>query len=155
MISIDRTFDYKLVKDIATHPAVFHYVADDFHPTPDDWEPVPSDEIFYLMASDESGPLGFAAFFPKTAICFEGHLCFLPRAYGGTALACFRTMLVWMWENTSARRICGEIADDNRGAIAFALRAGCEIYGVNHQSWLKNGVLHDRAALGISRPSWA
>jgi RimJ/RimL family protein N-acetyltransferase len=155
VISVDRTFDYALIKMIATHPAVFRYVADDFHKDPEAWEPVPSEEIYYLLAQDEDGPLGFVGFFPRTGICFEGHLCFLPRAYGGPAFASFRVMLLWMWENTPAKRICGEIADDNNAAITFALRAGCEIYGVNHQSWLKNGIVHDRIALGISRPAWA
>ena len=61
-------------------------------------------------------------------------------------------MLAWMWQNTSARRLKGEIAQENRKAIQFAVNAGFEVYGVNRASLLKGGVLRDQVALGISKP---
>ncbi len=155
VISIERSRDYRTIKAIATHPAVFRFVVDDMSPSPEAWQPIENDDICYLLARDAAAPIGFAAFYPRTGVCYEGHLCFLPQAYGGAAYICALAMTTWMWENTPARRLCGEISDDNRQAIQFVQRVGWDIYGVNHQSWLKDGIVHDRVAVGITRPQWA
>jgi RimJ/RimL family protein N-acetyltransferase len=61
-------------------------------------------------------------------------------------------MISWMWENSTARRLIGEIERSNTLAIRFARRAGFEIYGINRKSKLKGGLLVDQVAMGISKP---
>jgi RimJ/RimL family protein N-acetyltransferase len=111
-----------------------------------------SDSLVYLVASDGKIFFGFSAFMPRTWSCYEAHVAFLPSHYGEAAIASFKEMLGWMWTNTTAARIVGEIAQENRRAIQFSVRAGFREYGVNQKSWLKGGVLRDRVCLGISKP---
>ena len=151
-MKIFRSRDYAALRRLATDPAIFPHISDDFTSDPKQWKPLESDVIVHLVAQDEHGPCGFGVFIPDTWVCWRAHVAFLPRAYGGDALSSFRKMLGWMWEQTEARRIVGEIRRDNTLAIRFVRRAGFEIYGINRRSYLKNGVLVDQMCLGISKP---
>lgn len=152
MTIITRSRDYQAIRALVTDPAIFPFVSDDFVPTPAEWSPIENEQLVYLLASDDEGYFGFAAFFPENWICWRAHLGFLPRSYGAVAASAFQQMLAWMWQNTSARRLKGEIAQENRKAIQFAVNAGFEVYGVNRASLLKGGELRDQVALGISKP---
>ena len=149
---IFRTRDYKAIREIITHPRVFPHVSDDFTSNPETWKPIESDLVTYLLATDEKGPFGLGVFIPDTWACWKSHIAFLPRSYGNQALSSFKGMLGWMWQNTQARRLVGEIARDNKLAIRFATRAGFAYYGVNRKSKLRGGVLVDQVCLGISKP---
>ena len=149
---IFRTRDYRAIRELILHPRVFPHVCDDFTSNPDTWKPVESDLVTYLLATDEKGPFGLGIFIPDTWACWKSHMAFLPRSYGNQALTSFKTMLGWMWQNTSARRLVGEIARENKLAIRFARRAGFSIYGVNVKSKLRGGALVDQVCLGISKP---
>ncbi len=150
-MSVFRTRDYRTIKQLATHPSIFPHISDDFTNDPEKWEPIRSEIVTYLLATDEQGPFGFGIFIPDTWACWRAHLAFLPRSYGKQAIESFKEMLEWMWKNTEARRIVGEIARDNARGISFAVRAGCSIYGVNEKSYLQGGQLKDRVCLGISK----
>jgi RimJ/RimL family protein N-acetyltransferase len=152
LIQIERTRDFALIKKLAIDPAIFKHVSDDYYPDPDQWQPVESELVRYLVARDGEGPFGFGIFIPDTWTCWKAHFAFLPRSYGAEALSAFREMLGWMWRETPAARIVGEIPEENRRAIRFALRAGCVVYGVNRRSRLRGGVLRDQVCLGISKP---
>lgn len=149
---IERIRDPKLVQMLATHPSIFKHVSDDWVKRPEDWVAPVSDSIVYLVASDEEIFFGFGAFFPQTWTCYQAHMGFLPCSYGEQSLSSFKSMLGWMWENSTASRIIGEIPVQNRTAIAFAINAGFERYGVNVKSRLRGGVLVDQVCLGISKP---
>lgn len=149
---IERTRNLAEIKSLATHPAIFKHVSDD-STTAEQWEPIDHEEIIYLIARDAQGAFGFGIFMPQNIVCFRGHFAFLPRSYGDVALTAFKLMLDWMWNTTSAHRITGEILRENRRAIQFAIKAGCNPYGINLKSKLVGGVLRDQVAMGISRPS--
>jgi hypothetical protein len=151
-ISIERTENASLIKTLASHPAIFKHINDDFHQDPETWQPPSSSLIVSLVARDDRGYFGFGIFIPQTWVCYRGHFAFLPRSYGEDSITAFRLMLDWMWQNTKAARIIGEICRDNKRAIRFAMRAGCKAYGINPQSQLRGGVLRDQVCLGISRP---
>lgn len=151
-IKLFRSRDYRAIRELATHPRIFPHVSDDFTSDPKTWSPIESELVNYLLATDDEGPFGFGIFIPDTWACWKSHMGFLPRSYGNLALSSFRKMLDWMWQNTSARRLVGEIARDNKLAIRFARRAGFSIYGVNQKSCLRGGVLRDQVCLGISKP---
>ena len=147
-----RSRDWRAIKALVCDPAIFQYVSDDFYKTPESWQPTQSESMIYLLAKDSVGLFGFGIFLPRTHCQYESHIGFLPRSYGKVAIGAFKGMLDWMWANTTARRIVGEIAQENRRAIQFAVRAGFREYGVNVKSKLKGGVLVDQVCLGISKP---
>ena len=105
-----------------------------------------------MLASDELGEFGFGIFIPDNWSCWKAHVGYLPRSYGKQAMNAFQSMLGWMWQNTRASRIVGEIAQENRRAVKFAVRAGFQEYGRNEKSTLRGGVLQDQVCLGISKP---
>lgn len=148
---IFRSQDYEAIRVLCTHSAIWPHVSDDFSSLLQ-WQTPRDESVIYLLASDERGPFGFGIFHPKTHIEFQSHCAFLPRSYGADALQSFKRMLEWMWANTTAQRLVGEIVRENRLAIRFARRAGFEIYGINKKSYLRGGVLHDQVCLGISKP---
>jgi len=150
--SVFRSRDYAAIRALATHPRIFPQISDDYTADPAKWDVPRSEQVIYLLASDGDGPFGFGIFVPQTHVQFAAHMAFLPRSYGAIALASFKTMLAWMWANTTALRLVGEIRRDNTLAIRFARRAGFEIYGVNKKSFLRGGQLIDQVCLGISRP---
>lgn len=151
-ITVERSFDYPAIQALARHPKIFRHITDDFFPTPESWQITENEQVVHLLASDPAGEFGFGIFMPENWACWRAHFGFLPVSYGSRAQASFQRMLAWMWANTTARRIVGEILAENRRAISFAQRAGCEIYGVNVKSKLVGGVLRDQACLGISKP---
>lgn len=151
-IAIVRTWSPQVIRELAVDPAIFPHLCDDFTRDRTRWQPSMSAIVVNLVARDRHGYLGFGIFIPRTYSCFDAHVGFLPRSYGEAALISFRCMLAWMFENTTAARIVGEIDIENRRAIAFAKRAGFEEYGVNEKSRLRGGILRDQVCLGISRP---
>ena len=148
-----RSHDYKAIRALAIHPRILPQISDDFTSDPKQWQPIESEQVVYLLGADDAGPFGFGIFIPQTHIQFAAHVAFLPRSYGNLALTAFKEMLAWMWQNTQARRIVGEIVRENKLAIRFARRAGFKIYGINDQSYLRGGILRDQFCLGISKPS--
>lgn len=151
-VTISRSRDYSLLWRIATSPRIYRMTSDDRSPAPLRWRIQEREDCIYLLAKAGNQILGFCAFYPVNGATYETHVCFLEEAYGQKALAAFKTMLWWIWENTRAARIVGSVPDFNELAIAFAKRAGFEVYGVNHKSFLKDGRLRNQICMGISKP---
>lgn len=151
-IKVFRSRDYQAIRALCLHPRIFPLIADDFHSDAKSWRVPENDQIVYLLASDDQGPFGFGIFHPLNFACWAGHFGFLPRAYGADARKSFQRMLLWMWENTTAQKVVGEIVRENTLAIRFARSVGFEIYGVNKKSFLRGGALRDQVCFGISKP---
>lgn len=151
-VKIFRSHDYSAIRALCIHPRILPQISDDYTSDPKTWKPVESELVIYLLAADKQGPFGFGIFIPQTHAQFGAHTAFLPRSYGNEALTSFKAMLDWMWANTTAHRIVGEIVRENKLAIRFATRAGFRMYGINEKSYLRGGVLRDQVCLGISKP---
>lgn len=151
-MKVARCRDWKLIWELATDPSIFPHISDDFTTEPRKWVPPQNEQMICLVAWDGDNPTGFGIFAPTNWVCYTAHVGFLPRSYGAKSIAGFKEMLRWMWEHTKAVRIVGEIAIENRRAIAFVRRAGFVAYGINSKSILRGGILRDQVALGISRP---
>ena len=152
-MKIERIYDLTEIKALATHPAIYDHISDDYFPEPKEWNPEYKSDVVYLLASDDHGVFGFGIFMPRRWSLWESHFGFLPRSSASTAITAYQKMFDWMWEHTKAQRIVGEICAGNSKAVRFALMVGAEIYGVNHASLLKHGRLHDQICLGVSK--WA
>lgn len=149
---VERSKDYALIKHLATHPAIFPHICDDYFDNPETWSPIENEYAYNLIAKDDNGAFGFGIFIPRTMSCYEAHLGFMPKSYGSQAIEAFKEMLMWIWTYTTAARVVGDIPVENRKAIKFCERIGCERYGFNPRSTLRKGVLQDQVCLGISRP---
>jgi RimJ/RimL family protein N-acetyltransferase len=153
-VTIERCRNYSLLWQIVMHDSIYRITSDDFSPSPSQWKIAERHDFVYLLARQATEPLGFCAFYPVNGVTFEAHLCFLSR--GPVNQDAFAQMLAWIWKNTRATRIVGSIPDYNRSAVKFSERAGFQVYGINPQSWMKDGRLRDLILLGISRPNlWA
>lgn len=152
MISLGRTTDYALIREIVTHPRIYPAISDDFSPRPEDWRPIKDESVWYVLVKDGDEALGLWAFVPHNRICWEVHTCLLPKAYGLLAREAVKLMHSWLWENTECLRVTTEVPVYNRQALRFAIKAGMKQIGINEKSFMKNGKLHDVIVLGISRP---
>jgi len=150
-VIVEETRNFRLIRQIATHPKVFRQISDDFSDR-EKWQPSESELVTYLIAKHENVPVGFMALIPRNGATAEMHFAFLPEAWGKTAEICFAQMLAYVWSHTPWRRITGEIARKNRLAIRFIVKAGCKVIGINEKSLLRGGVLEDQVILGISKP---
>jgi hypothetical protein len=151
-VKVFRSRDYRAIRELALHPRILPQICDDFTCDPAKWQPIESEQVIYLLATDDEGPFGFGIFIPDTWACWKAHTAFLPRSYGADARKSFERMIQWMWANTQARRLVGEIVRENLLAIRFARASGFSIYGINRKSYLRGGVLRDQVCLGISKP---
>jgi hypothetical protein len=147
----ERTTDADLVKAIVTHPQIWPKITDDNAGSPEDWQPSMSDAAWYVLIWDDEDLLGLWAFFPENSVTWKAHICFLPDAYGRSKWATME-LFDWIWHTTECQRIIGEIAWSNRLALRMVISAGCVPFGIDSASFLKNGILEDRVAVGISRP---
>jgi len=151
-IEVSCSHDYAAIRALCLHPCIFPKISDDYTSDPAKWEIPQSESIIYLLASDGDGAFGFGIFIPETHAQYTAHFGFLPRSYGAEARKAFEKMLAWMWTNSTASRIVGEIVKSNTLAIRFVRQCGFEPYGINRRSYLRGGVLQDQVCLGISRP---
>jgi RimJ/RimL family protein N-acetyltransferase len=152
MIHIERSTDYELIRRIMAHPAVYRHLTDDASPPVAEFSPIENDAYCYLVAWEGNELLGLWLLVPVNAVCWEIHTALLPNAWGDRALGAAAVMLEWVWGNTHCRRIITHVPAPNRLAYRFALAAGLKVFGIDEQSFLKNGELHDQICLGINRP---
>ena len=155
MITFERTFDYEQIRKIMTHPRIYPYISDDGSPAPEEFRPYEHEMIWYITVHDKRDEgtdlLGLWMFIPENTICWEVHTALLPCAWGPKGQLAARMLPAWIWAHTPCRRIITNVPSTNRLALHFAYKAGMKIYGVNRQSFLKNGVLCDQICLGISK----
>lgn len=155
-MTFERTYDWTLVKSIATFPKIWSSISDDFSPQPEDWQPEEDERVWYVIAKSDGGSvLGMFIFYPENPICWRSHVCMLPESWGSQAHSACREVFEWLWEKTSCLRIIGTIPEWNRQALAFAVRCGMEKFGINTKSMQKGGKLFDQILLGISKPETA
>jgi RimJ/RimL family protein N-acetyltransferase len=153
IFSFEFTHDHSLIKQIMTHPRVWPHITDDASPPPAEFEPVDHPTVAYLLVRDGELPLGLFLFEQRGAVHIEFHTCLLPAAWARGSVAIGRQMMAWLWENCPRlERLTGAVPQNNSLALRFAQGLGMIEYGVNPQSFQKNGVLLDQALLGVNRP---
>lgn len=141
----------ELVKEVICHPDVYRHVADDFSPTPDDWAPIKDEQIHYLKATENDKLLGIFVFIPQNTICWEIHPCVLKCAWGDKAYEAVREAVKWIFKNTNCLKIVATIPCYASFPLRLAQKAGFIKYGVNADSHMRHGILHNQFLYGISR----
>lgn len=150
----ERSFDYTLIRQTMTTPAIYRMIGDDSSPAVEDFRPPEHELIRYVLAYDGDELLGCFIFTPESSACLQVHTCLLPIAplIAGRSLAAARGVIQWIWETTGYCRIVTRVPDFNRLALRFALKAGMVEFGVNPMSYRKNGILQGQTYLGIGKP---
>lgn len=155
-MTFERTYEWELIRQIATHPKIWPGIVDDFSPSPSDWEPEHDDRVWYVLAKSDGGSvLGMFIFYPENPVCWRSHICMLPESWGIPARQACREVFQWLWANSSCLRIIGSIPACNSLGLGFAMQCGMERFGVNSKSVQKGGRLFDLIMLGISKPETA
>jgi RimJ/RimL family protein N-acetyltransferase len=156
MIVFTRTHDLDIVQRVLTHPKIYDHISDDLSPDVSQYRPPDHPAMWYVLVHDleDNRPelLGCFVFHPQNGVCWEVHTALLPNSWGERAHEAADLLPEWIWTNTPCRRIVTNVPTTNRLALAFAIRAGMRIYGINEASYLKNGMLCDQVCLGISQP---
>lgn len=153
MVEVRRLLDESLIRDTITHPKVYPMASDDSSPAPEDYKTTFSPYVTYLGCyDDDCRYVGLFMLIKRNAAVVELHTFLLPKAWGPKAKACASAAAKWIWENTKFTRVVTFVPDFNRLAIKFAESGGMTQYGLNPQSWLKNGKVFDTVLMGISRP---
>jgi len=146
-----RSFDYDLIRHILTDEKIFPHITDDNSPAREDYRPPEGDHVWYVLVKDGAEILGLFILLPQNSICWEMHIAMLPSSWGDRALDACREFFPWVWEHTPCQRIVMHVPSSNRLALHYAVRAGMKIYGTNHLSFLKNGILRDQVCFGLSK----
>ena len=151
MITVERTFDYSLVREVMTHPKVWPHVTDDGSPPKEAFRLIESDYVIYLLAKDGDEVLGVWVLVPHNTVCYEVHTCMLPSAWGARAREAALIAIQFVWGCSSCARLVTNVPEYNRLALRFAKAAGMTEFGRNPRSFLKDGKLWDQIMLGISK----
>jgi RimJ/RimL family protein N-acetyltransferase len=148
MLTFERSFNYRLIGEVMRHPAL--YQADDFAPCRECFEPLEHPLVCYVLVKDADELLGLFILEPQNHVCWQIHTRLLPCAWGARAAEAAKGIIAWVKNYTPCRRLVTICPAYHRLAIRFAKRAGMTEYGVNPDSWQKDGRLHHQVLLGIS-----
>jgi RimJ/RimL family protein N-acetyltransferase len=149
-ITVERTFDFALVKSYITHPRVYGHVSDDSCVPADRFEPCQLDAVIYALIKFDGEPVGVFMFVTENAVTAQVHTCLSPDAWGRSAEAA-RAAAAWLFASTQFLRINTQIPVCNKLAERLAQKAGMTQYGLCPKSFLKGGRVWDIALYGMSK----
>lgn len=150
MITVERTFDFDLVRSYITHPRVYEHVSDDSCPPASDFQPCQLDAVIYALIRIDGDPSGVFMFVTENAVTLQVHTCLAPSAWGRSAEAA-KAAAKWVFSTTGFLRINTQIPVFNKLAERLAIKAGMKQYGLCPKSFLKNGQVWDIALYGMSK----
>jgi hypothetical protein len=147
LVTIERTDDLFEVQKIVRHPQVFHFRSLCDGITQEAFTPPPG---LYLLAKDETGPLGIFFFQVQNPVLYQVHAAFLPEAWGPKTLKAARLGIAWLAENTLCKKLMALIPAFNDPALAYVQRIGGRIEGKIHHGAQKDGWLVPEYVYGIT-----
>ncbi len=150
VLTFERTRDIELIRQVLTHPRLYRHMGDDTAPPAEEFAPNADPRIWYVLARARGELLGILPFVPHSAVRWEVHCAFLPRAWGHTAPA-LAGGIRWLFEQSTCRRIVASVPRSNRLAARLAQRAGLVLWGVEPAAFLRDGQLVDVMHFGISK----
>lgn len=144
-ISIESDFEY--VAKCVAHKDTWYQTADDaIYPYRELYFPRMDGNEFFVRIDD----FGVLSFDPHNSILYECHVYLLPSARGKSVAIC-KEVMAWIFKETPAERIFVNVPRCNELALRLAKKTGLKECGINPNSFMKNGKLHDVVMLGISK----
>jgi RimJ/RimL family protein N-acetyltransferase len=150
MIEIQRTYDMQLVRDIWTHPKLYHWMIDDTCPKAEHFMPQEHHHMHYLLVKQDGQNMGVILFHPISFYLYEIHIGILPLFWGKKVEDAVTTALYYLKDATKAIKVIAIIPADNRKTYHLAKRCGFAREGVIKQSTIRHGKTLDQNLLGVS-----
>lgn len=146
---VDRCYDVDVVRAILTHPEIYECIAEDG--TPPRADVIPNMvSAAYVIGIVGSEPIGLMVYHPINGITWECHVQVLPEYRKQHADEFSQKALDWAF-GMGVKKIVAQIPFLYPNVKDFGLKHGFEIEGINRQSYLKNGQIHDQWYLGLVR----
>lgn len=139
-IAIYRTRDMDMVKQLSSHPDIYHQIIDDGCPSDSaDWQPKDNPRHYYLIPwlispDQENIPLGIVAYYQINHILFDAHVFILPEYQHQYSVEIGQLTKQWMFDNTSCRKIIGLIPANKPHVLEWAKKCGMYQEGYLHNS---------------------
>lgn len=146
---VERCYDMDVVRAILTHPDIYDRIAEDGTLPREEYIP----DIVgaaYIIGLQDSIPFAVMIYHPINGVTWECHVQVLPDFRKEFADEFSQKALQWAWD-MGVNKIVAQIPFLYPNVKDFGLRHGFEIEGINRQSYLKNGQIHDQWYLGIVR----
>lgn len=152
-MDVRKIDDISLVKSVIIQPYIWPYVHDDLTKSIEDYQPYdPIDEIIeYLGIFNGEEFQGMFILTRCNFITFEIHTALLKKCRGKTAVVAAKSVVKWIFENTSCKRLITQIPEKNLLAERLAQSAGMKEYGVNPDSFQLNGEISSLKLYGVSK----
>lgn len=138
MTKVERTFEEDRFKGLITNPKIWGKSIDDYTENKEKYTPNMNNNLYYLIACENQVDLGFALLVPHSSILFEIHIGFLSKSR-----ECGKKVIDWVWENTTAQKIIGQIPEFNTLAINYARKMGFKQEGILTNSFKRFDMLHN------------
>ena len=145
-MTIERSFDYALVREIVTHPKIYRRsLLSDSAPAREEWRAVEGERFWYIVPRLEGRPLGVIGFDSFDPECWIAHIAMLPEAWGARATeACLRT-INWLAEHSPCKRFEAYAPVYNPLVAHLTWRIGMTRTGTKRASIARGGQLYDQA----------
>lgn len=143
---IRRTFDPEEIKTIICDEWIYDRVSEDFTPEAHEFEPPVRRDHTYLVDEELNG---LFILHPINSITQEVHVHVLDRE---KAMEFGEAVINWAWSNMKFNKMVAQIPEIYPDVARFAEKNGFVKEGVNRQSYLKNGTIHDQYYYGLVRP---
>jgi RimJ/RimL family protein N-acetyltransferase len=148
-MNVLRVFDPEVVKSILLRPEIVATIAEEGC---DDFEPDMERNIWLLMKSGDT-EVGVYQIERINGITAQIHANVLPEHRKPHSKATGRAALNWVMHNLpDIHKIIAVIPTLYPNVRDFTMSFGFVVEGVNRQSYLKDGAIHDQWILGITRP---
>lgn len=149
-LTCERTFNKSLVRDILTEPAIWATIAEDGQVT-EKYEPDLEAECWLEIKANDS-VVGVYRVHVLNSVLLQIHAHVLPEYRKYHSYGTGFNALKWIYENAPEyKKVIAIIPFCFENVKEFTCQFGFQVEGVNRQSYMKNGQLHDQWLLGITR----
>jgi len=147
---IKRTFDAELVRSIIGNKEL-HKRAGKHIPV-EAYDPETQKEMYYLSVEKEGEVIGVIIFHIfNHAICYQGHVNYLPEHWGSGLAKYTREAIQWMFDNTECLKVIALAPDSYPEVLKHAGKSGLVTEGYLRKSIMVNGKLDGQTILGIEK----
>lgn len=144
-----------LIREFITQPDLYDRLSEDHSASTDSWIPnlhLSLWAMVYDVIDDELDIWGMFAFVPETQIVYRFHPAISPQHWGDKQnVEAGKLVLEWFWEHTDALKLVGKAPVIYPDALKWGQRLGFKREGIQRNSFLKNGELHDQYHVGLNR----
>lgn len=143
MTSILYDISARDAETVLRDPEIYSCISEDGM---DEWT-MPENCIYLCGYLDEV--IGCFILDKRSTYCADVHVQVLPQYRKQYSQQFGRGVLEWTWNNTELRKLVAEIPTLYQNVLTFAISMGFKVEGVNRQSFLKGGDLHDQWYVGL------